>query len=123
MSQDAIIVEQMKQLKILTNHIKAAQSQIKKMKTAKAQIEDRIMNYLNSTNRSGAKTNDLLILTKEKTTRGKKKKDEKEQDVIQVLQSAGIRNADETYQQIIQALQGEQHKSTTLVIKEPNKKK
>ena len=123
MSQDAVVVEQMRQLKILTGHIKAAQSQIKKMKQAKAQLEDRIMNYLNATNRSGAKTNDLLILTKEKTTRGKKKKDEKEQDVIQVLQQAGIQNADQTYQQIVQALQGEQHKSTTLVIKEPNKKK
>lgn len=123
MSQDAMIVEQMRQLNVLITHIKNTQTQLKKMKEAKSQLEERIMKYLNQTNRSGAKTNDLLILTKEKTVRNRKKKDEKEHDVLNVLQQAGVKDAENTYNQILSALKGDEHKSTTLVVKDPKKKK
>ena len=93
----------------------------RELKKKKEVIETRVLTYLNKTKRDGVKTQDIMVLSKEKVSRPSKPRDEKEKDVQQILQRVGVRNTEQAYQEIIEAMKGEERRKQGLVLKQPKK--
>ncbi len=123
MSQDSVVVADIKQLKILSDEIRKLSKRLHEMRQAKKVIETRVVNYFEKTQKTGAKTSEMLVLTKQKFQTTRKKEDEKREDVISLLAGAGIQNVNEMYEKLTDAMKGEQRIQTAVVLKENNKKK
>lgn len=118
MSGESQIASELNQLRNVNKEIKRVSGILKELREKKTTIEERVLNYLQKTNRTGAKTLDMVVETKERVKRPTKSKEEKHQDVTEVLRSAGIRDAENTYQAIVEAMKGEETRKQALVIKE-----
>ena len=114
------IRSEMKELKEVNTEIKRLAISLKMLRERKKGLEDDIIEYLNRTGQPGIKYEDLIVLAGEKKCREKKKKEEKELDVLTILEDHGIRNSRETYLEILEAMRGEQKVAPSLKIKEYN---
>ena len=112
------IRSEMKELKEVNTEIKRLAISLKMLRERKKGLEDDIIEYLNRTGQPGIKYEDLIVLAGEKKCRDKKKKEEKELDVLTILEDKGIRNSRETYLEILEAMRGEQKLAPSLKIKE-----
>jgi hypothetical protein len=112
------IRSEMKELKEVNTEIKRLAISLKNLRERKKGLEDDIIEYLNRTGQPGIKYEDLIVLAGEKKCRDKKKKEEKELDVLTILEDKGIRNSRETYLEILEAMRGEQKIAPSLKIKE-----
>ena len=108
----------MKELKDINTEVKRLNYLLKGYRERKKELEDKIMEYLERTGQPGIKYEDLIVLAGEKKCRDKKKKEEKELDVLTILEDKGIRNSRETYLEILEAMRGEQKIAPSLKIKE-----
>ena len=114
------IRSEMKELKEVNTEIKRLAISLKMLRERKKGLEDDIIEYLNRTGQPGIKYEDLIVLAGEKKCRDKKKKEEKELDVLTILEDHGLRNSRETYLEILEAMRGEQKIAPSLKIKEYN---
>lgn len=114
------IRSEMKELKEVNTEIKRLAISLKNLRERKKGLEEDIIEYLNRTGQPGIKYEDLIVLAGEKKCRDKKKKEEKELDVLTILEDRGVRNSRETYLEIIEAMRGEQKIAPSLKIKEYN---
>ena len=121
MSGDSQIVAELSQLKEIEKELKRLSGLSRELKKKKEVIETRVLTYLNKTKRDGVKTQDIMVLSKEKVSRPSKPKDEKEKDVQQILQRVGVRNTEQAYQEIMEAMKGEERRKQGLVLKQPKK--
>jgi hypothetical protein len=112
------IRSEMKELKEVNTEIKRLAISLKMLRDRKKGLEDDIIEYLERTGQPGIKYEDLIVLAGEKKCREKKKKEEKELDVLTILEDKGIRNSRETYLEILEAMRGEQKIAPSLKIKE-----
>ena len=112
------IRSEMKELKEVNTEIKRLAISLKMLRERKKGLEDDIIEYLERTGQPGIKYEDLIVLSGEKKCREKKKKEEKELDVLTILEDKGIRNSRETYLEILEAMRGEQKITPSLKIKE-----
>ena len=112
------IRSEMKELKEVNAEIKRLAISLKMLRDRKKGLEEDIIEYLNRTGQPGIKYEDLIVLAGEKKCRDKKKKEEKELDVLTILEDKGIRNSRETYLEILEAMRGEQKIAPSLKIKE-----
>jgi hypothetical protein len=122
MSADTIVVSDIKQLKILNDELRNLGKRMAQMREAKKVIEARLVAYFERTKRTGAKTSEVTVLTKEKVKTGRKSQDEKKDEIMQLLAGCGIQNTHEMYEKITDAMRGEKEVTTAVVIK-PTKKK
>ena len=67
------------------------------------------------------KTQDIMVLSKEKVSRPSKPREEKEKGVQEILQRVGVRNAEQAYNEIMEAMKGEERRKQALVMKQPKK--
>ena len=123
MSGDSVVVADIKQLKILSDEIKKLSKRLHEMRQAKKNIEARVISYFEKTQKTGAKTSDMLVLTKQKFQTARKPEEEKREEVFNLLAGAGIQNVHEMYDRLTSAMKGEQKVQTAVVLKENNKKK
>ena len=114
------IRSEMKELKEVNTEIKRLAISLKMLRERKKGLEGDIIEYLNRTGQPGIKYEDLIVLAGEKKCREKKKKEEKELDVLTILEDHGVRNSRETYLEILEAMRGEQKLAPSLKIKEYN---
>jgi hypothetical protein len=114
------IRSEMKELKEVNTEIKRLAISLKILRDRKKGLEEDIIEYLNRTGQPGIKYEDLIVLSGEKKCREKKKKEEKELDVLTILEDHGVRNSRETYLEILEAMRGEQKIAPSLKIKEYN---
>jgi hypothetical protein len=114
------IRSEMKELKEINTEIKRLSITLKNLRERKKGLEDDIIEYLDRTGQPGIKYEDLIVLSGEKKCREKKKKEEKELDVLTILEDKGIRNSRETYLEILEAMRGEQKTAPSLKIREYN---
>jgi hypothetical protein len=114
------IRSEMKELKEVNAEIKRLAISLKMLRDRKKGLEEDIIEYLNRTGQPGIKYEDLIVLAGEKKCRDKKKKEEKELDVLTILEDRGVRNSRETYLEILEAMRGEQKLAPSLKIKEYN---
>jgi hypothetical protein len=117
MSGDSQIVSELNQLKEIDKELKRLSGLSRELKKKKTIIEGRVLAYLQKTKRDGVKTQDIVVLAKEKISRPTKPKEIKEQDVQAVLHRAGVQNTEQAYQEILEAMKGEELKKQALVLK------
>ena len=108
----------MKELKDINIEIKRLNYILKGYRERKKELEDKIMEYLERTGQPGIKYEDLIVLAGEKKARDRKKKEEKEYDVLTLLDQNGVRNSRELYNEILEAMKGEEKVISSLKIKE-----
>jgi hypothetical protein len=121
MSGDSGMISEMNQLKAIKDEIKRTLTHLKDLRAKKSQIESRILTHLDRTKRKGAKNGTLLVMAEEKVQRDRKREAEKEQDIISVLSTVGVKNVKDTYEKIINAMKGQEHLSKKLVVKDVKK--
>ncbi len=108
----------MKELKDINTEIKRLNIVLKGYRDRKKELEDNIIEYLDRTGQPGIKYEDLIVLAGEKKARERKKKEEKELDVLTLLEERGIRDSRNLYNDIIEAMKGEEKVVSSLKIKE-----
>ena len=109
---------EMKELKEVNTEIKRLCGSLKALRDRKKDLENDIINYLERTGQPGIKYEDLIVLAGERKHRERKNKDEKELDVLTILEEQGIRDSRTVYNEILEAMKGEQKISPSLKIKE-----
>jgi hypothetical protein len=107
----------MKDLRNIEQELKRLNSQVKIYRDQKKDIETQISKYLEEKDQPGLKYQDLLVLTGESKRRTRKKKEERELDLMSILESKGIRNARETVNEIMETMKGKQVIRPVLKIK------
>jgi hypothetical protein len=107
----------MKELKVIDTEIKRLFIQLKELRIKKKQIEEQIIQYLEDKDQPGLKYEDLLVLSAKSKRRERKTKEDKESDILQILEQKGIRNSRETYSEIMDALKGREMVTPVLKIK------
>jgi hypothetical protein len=108
----------MKELKDINTEIKRLNIVLKGYRDRKKELEDSIIEYLDRTGQPGIKYEDLIVLAGEKKARERKKKEEKELDVLTLLEERGIRDSRNLYNDILEAMKGEEKVVSSLKIKE-----
>jgi hypothetical protein len=112
------VVSDLKELKNLSSEIKRLNTETKILRLKKKEIEDNIMEYLHEVDQPGVKYGDLVVLSKERNTRKRLKKKEKEENAILTLENMGVINAKEALQSILESMKGEEIVVESLQIKE-----
>lgn len=108
----------MKELKDINTEIKRLNIILKGYRDRKKELEETIIEYLDRTGQPGIKYEDLIVLAGEKKARDRKKKEEKELDVLTLLEERGIRDSRNLYNDILEAMKGEEKVVSSLKIKE-----
>jgi hypothetical protein len=108
----------MKELKDINTEIKRLNIVLKGYRDRKKELEENIIEYLDRTGQPGIKYEDLIVLAGEKKARDRKKKEEKELDVLTLLEERGIRDSRNLYNDILEAMKGEEKVVSSLKIKE-----
>ena len=112
------VVSDLKELKNVSSEIKRLNAEIKLLRLKKKDIEERVMEYLHEVDQPGVKYGDLVVLSKERTTRKRLKKKEKEENAVSVLENMGVTNPKEALQTILDSMKGEETVVESLQIKE-----
>jgi hypothetical protein len=110
------IVSQLSELTNINIEIKRMNVRLKEVRERKKIIEERILEFMKSQNATNAKTENLLITTKETIKRTRKPNDNKEKDVLKILESSGIMNPKHVYSTIVDAMKGNELTKQTLKI-------
>jgi hypothetical protein len=112
------VVSDLKELKNVVSEIKRLNIESKLLRLKKKEIEDRIMDYLQEVDQPGVKYGELIVLSKERTTRKKLNKKEKEANALQVLEELGVTDTRKAFTDILDSMKGEETVVTSLQIKE-----
>lgn len=113
----ADIRENMRELEQVVKRLKELNSEAKELRGRKKQLEFTILNWLEETQNPGLKFNELIVLKKESKTRTKKKKSEKEEDIMRVLEEQGVQDPKKALNSIFGAMKGEELSKSKLSIK------
>jgi septal ring factor EnvC (AmiA/AmiB activator) len=120
MSSAVQIASNMNELKQINTEIKRLTTQIKILKEKKKEIDENIIEYLKDNDSDAIRYKDLIVQTKEKKHREKKKKIERENDILNVLQQAGVNDSVKVLDGIKSALRGKEFNVSCLKVKETN---
>ena len=114
------IQSNMRELKAINSEIKRLRSELKVFVNKKKQIESAIKEYLYRNEQPGIKYQDLVVLASEKKQRQRKTKEERNQEIANILESYGVRNTEDALLDISDALRGKETITLGLKIKEQN---
>ena len=110
-----------KEIKNIEIELKRLAQLSKSLRNKKKELEERILTFLNDTNHEAIKCDQLIAVNKEKKCRERKKKDEKDRDILEILQQAGVSRPEEILYEIKDSIKGTAKKVQTLkVINESN---
>ena len=111
------IANDMKDLKTINNELKRLGNQLKNLRDKKKELETHILSFLKQESQPGLKYQEMIVLSSEKKVREKKDREQKEQEIITLLENAGVSQAKDVYTSILDTMKGEQHTVPTLKIK------
>lgn len=112
------VVGELKELKNVIHEIKRKNVEMKLLRIKKKELEENIMEFLRLEEQPGVKFEDIVVLSKERTTCKKLKKTEKEENAIVVLENLGISNPKEALTSILDSMKGESIVVESLQFKE-----
>lgn len=90
---------------------------LKKLRSQKKNVEQNIIKFLQEKNQPGVKYKNNAIMVEQKEKRTRKKKTQKNQDIVNVLVSYGIHNPEEALKKILEANSGNIEMTDKLKIK------
>ncbi len=112
------IAENMKELKNITDEIKRITYQVKELRERKNELESSILTYMIDNDQPGFKYRDMIVKRGETKTRARRKRREKEEEIMKVLSESGISDTKKTLEEILKAMSGEQSVKPKLKIQE-----
>lgn len=95
-----------KQLTHLADEIKRRRKELNELKKAKAECEERILNYLEANDLPGMRHQGMTIIAEEKKKRRHVKKTERENRGAEILAKHGIYNSKEALDELLEAMRG-----------------
>ena len=101
----------------LEREIKTLNKRLKLLRKEKRECEARIATYIRAKELPGVKQRGTAVLLEEKTRRAPKTSKERDQDAREVLQRAGVHNADAVLQELLEARKGQAYLSDKLKTK------
>jgi hypothetical protein len=107
----------MRELRELKIEIKRRKEELKILVEKEKQLQASIKQYLYQNDQPGIKYQDLIVLATEKKVRQRKTKNERNQEIEEILLNYGVRNPDEALVEISDALKGKQEITFGLKIK------
>ena len=110
----------MKELREIEIEIKRKKEELKFLTEKEKNLKISIKQYLYQNEQPGIKYQDLVVLAKERKTRQRKTKDERNQDIEEILIQNGIRNTHEVLTEISEALRGKEQLTFDVKIKRQN---
>lgn len=108
----------MKELTTIVNELKIVNSKAKDLRIRKKELEKQILSYLDETEAPGLRYKELVVLRSDSTTHVKKKKKEKEESIVRVLEDIGVDDPQKVYQRITEAMVGDEKQVTKLRVKQ-----
>lgn len=94
------------ELNEITKELKRLSLDMSKLRKRKEVIEQKIQSFLEETQKVGVKANDISVVLEEKTKHIRKKKGDKIQDCINILNHYNIGNAQKICTEFMNALKG-----------------
>ncbi len=105
------------ELESITKELTKLRLQTRKLNQRKAQLEEEILRYMESTDETKLKYKGLKIQAEEREVYRRKKKSEKDESAMEALRSFGVSNAEAAYRQVIESMRGSpQHKYKVKII-------
>lgn len=105
------------ELNQINTEIKRISEVLRRLRARAKEVEQNILQYLESKEQEGVKYDGTVVLVESKTKRVSKKKKEVEEDSINVLREHGIENPERVLQEILEARRGEAVQNQKLKIK------
>jgi len=116
-SSTSVAASDMRELKEIVAELKIINAKAKELRGKKKDLESRIMEYLEETEAPGLRYKDLVVLKSETTIHSRKKKKDKEEGMIKVLEDLGVDDPKKALDQLKNAMVGEEKSETKLKIK------
>jgi hypothetical protein len=108
------------ELKSLTDDIKLRSMELKKLRKRKEDLEKKIEEFLIEKDQPGVKYRDVaVVIEKNHYKRVPKKKNQKEEDCINILKHYGIGNAEKICNEMLESLKGDEVPKNSIKIKDP----
>lgn len=101
-----IVQKLIDEVKEINKEIARYNNSIKKLRNRKDLIEKDITAYLQKDKSNSITYNNSVIQVKDVTVRERKKKSQKEMDIISVLKNNGVPNSDSVYREIMELNKG-----------------
>lgn len=114
----AEIISLMRELKNIHTELKRVNLHIKNVRERKQEIEGLILQYLEKVDEPGIMYEDITVMRHQKVQRHRKPGAAKKEDIVHLLEDAGINNAERLYTEIQERLKGEPEAVPVLKIKE-----
>ena len=115
------VASDMKEIKTIEGEIKRVMTILKTLRSKKKELEERVLSFLESTNHEAIKCDELIAINKQKKYRERKKREEKDKDILEVLYQAGVQRPEDILCEIKDTIRGRERKVPTLkVINESN---
>ena len=116
------IVGVVNELKSICSELKKHRNDTIRLNKRKKLLESQVIEYLRAKDEHGFKHNGVAIIAEEKEARGPKKRNEKLEGGISVLENYGIDNPKEVLEELLEKMKGSPVPTTKLKIKEIKKK-
>jgi hypothetical protein len=95
------------ELTMLNTEIKRNNARNKQLRSRVKELEMGIAEYLNSKDQLGLKYNGRAVMVEQSERRPAKKKQEKREDVISLLQEFGVGDTDKAYDRLLEVQKGD----------------
>lgn len=105
------------ELKQINAEIKRLSARTRNLRSQAAEVEQRIINYLNEKEQPGLKYSGTAIVVESKPKRMAKKKTEREEDAIRILRDHGVHNANDVLEELLEARRGDPVEHQRIKIK------
>ncbi len=116
------VIAELKEIHSINKEIKRLSNELKTLKTRKTDVERNVLKYLHKENKQCVQYEDIVVMTKEKKSRLRKSKDERNEDGSSVLEQLGITNPQDVLINILDAMKGEQIIKHAIQIKDNGSK-
>jgi hypothetical protein len=107
----------MKEIKILEQEIKRMSIDLKGLRIKKKELEERVLGFLQSTRHDAVKFDEIIAFSKDGSARVKKKKTDREREIIEILQNAGVMSPEQILNEIKGTYKGESKTVKKLTVK------
>ena len=106
------------ELKSVEVELKRARARVKELNKKKANLEEKIQEYIENNGLPGFKwkSKGLYVKAEEKEVRDRKKEKDKKQDATAVLRRHGVSDAEKVLDEMLEAMRGEKKSKTKLKI-------
>ena len=104
------------ELQSINKELLTLRNRVRNLNTHKKKVEEYINNYLESKKQPGLKYKDLVVVKENTIKRKNKKKSERQNDAVKVLEKYGIQNPTNVLNEVLEARRGEKFETSKIIM-------